>query len=261
MAVIDSFLFGIPINAQTALISVLLILIVFLIRRGSNQNEERKTKTPSQKERSHQTLDLIVERRTIMPKEFISGSQISEEELNMILEAANWAPTHQKNEPWRYSILCSPNEIEKYLDFLDNWYENHQSELQSGELEKFKNKVEGVRKEWPFKVSHLVLLGMRRQSKPDKRLPEWEEICAVAMSVQNMHLMTTALDHVGAFWSSHTWCKAARDSSELRKEYFGDLLPDSEDRVFGALVLGKYPEGKKYRSTRTEMSTKVVFRK
>ena len=93
------------------------------------------------------------------------------------------------------------------------------------------------------------------------RLPEWEEICAVAMSVQNMHLMTTALDHVGAFWSSHTWCKAARDSMELRKEYFGDLLPDSEDRVFGALVLGKYPEGKKYRSTRTEMSTKVVFRK
>ena len=40
-----------------------------------------------------------------MPKEFISGSQISEEDLNMILEAANWAPTHQKNEPWRYSIL------------------------------------------------------------------------------------------------------------------------------------------------------------
>ena len=69
------------------------------------------------------------------------------------------------------------------------------------------------------------------------------------------------LNPIGVSWSSHTWCKAARDSSELRKEYFGDLLPDSEDRVFGALVLGKYPEGKKYRSTRTEMSTKVVFRK
>lgn len=52
MAVIDSFLFGIPINAQTALISVLLIWIVILIRRGSNQNEEKKTKAPSQKERS-----------------------------------------------------------------------------------------------------------------------------------------------------------------------------------------------------------------
>ena len=68
-----------------------------------------------------------------------------------------------------FTNSSSPDEIEKYLDFLDNWYENHQSELQSGEMEKFKNKVEGVRKEWPFKVSHLVLLGMRRQSKPDKR--------------------------------------------------------------------------------------------
>ena len=68
-----------------------------------------------------------------------------------------------------FTNSSTPNEIEKYLDFLDSWYENHQSELQSGELEKFKNKVEGVRKEWPFKVSHLVLLGMRRQSKPDKR--------------------------------------------------------------------------------------------
>ena len=75
----------------------------------------------------------------------------------------------QKNEPWRYSILCSPHEIEKYLDFLDNWYEKNETKLQSGELEKFKTKIEGVRKEWPFKVSHLILLGMRRESKPDKR--------------------------------------------------------------------------------------------
>ena len=50
-------------------------------------------------------------------------------------------------------------------------------------------------------MSHLLLIGMRRQSKPDKRLPEWEEICSVAMSVQNMHLITTKLDHVGGYWS------------------------------------------------------------
>ena len=104
-----------------------------------------------------------------MPKEFIAGGQISDDELNMILEAANWAPTHQKNEPWRYSILSSASEIEKYLDFLDNWYEKQQSDISPEELEKFKNKLDGVRKEWPFRVSHLILLGMRRQSKSDKR--------------------------------------------------------------------------------------------
>ena len=71
-----------------------------MIKEGQNNSKQL-----SNFSFQHQTLDLIVERRTIMPKEFISGSQISEEELNMILEAANWAPTHQKNEPWRYSIL------------------------------------------------------------------------------------------------------------------------------------------------------------
>ena len=48
-----------------------------------------------------------------------------------------------------------------------------------------------------------------------EKLPEWEEICAVAMSVQNMHLAAEAMG-IGGFWSSHTWCKRARDSQVYR---------------------------------------------
>lgn len=53
---------------------------------------------------------------------------------------------------------------------------------------------------------------MKRQALPEKLMPEWEELCAVAMAVQNMHLMATSMGDVAAFWSSHTWCKDARDS-------------------------------------------------
>ena len=53
-------------------------------------------------------------------------------------------------------------------------------------------------------------------------------------------------------------CKAARDSPEIRETYFGDLLEDSQDRVFGAFLLGKYDNTKLYRSTRTDISTKIV---
>ena len=91
-------------------------------------------------------------------------------------------------------------------------YDNNADNVNESELRHFYRKLNGVRQNWTYNVSHILLIGMRRQSKPDKRLPEWEEISSVAMSVQNMHLMTTAMDHVGAFWSSHTWCKAARDS-------------------------------------------------
>ena len=49
MAVIDSFLFGIPLNPQNALISALLILIVILFRRG--QNDQKKIEKPNPKEK------------------------------------------------------------------------------------------------------------------------------------------------------------------------------------------------------------------
>ena len=64
---------------------------------------------------------------------------------------------------------------------------------------------------------------------------------------------------VGAFWSSHTWCKSARDSPELRKKYFGSLLDDPEDRVFGAFILGTYDNNrKKFHSSRSDIKTKIV---
>ena len=55
-------------------------------------------------------------------------------------------------------------------------------------------------------MCHAALIVMRRQAVPDKRMPEWEEMCATAASVQNMHLMAAGMG-LGAFWSSHTWCK------------------------------------------------------
>ena len=101
----------------------------------------------------------------------------------------------------------------------------------------------------------MLLIGMKRQAK-ENRLPEWEEISAVAMSVQNMHLMTTSLERVGGYWSSLNWCRYARDSQELKQNYFDDLLDDPEDRIFGAFVLGKYEDGKTFRSVRSDIKLK-----
>ena len=89
----------------------------------------------------------------------------------------------------------------------------------------------------------------KRQSLPDKLMPEWEELCATAMAVENLHLMATAMSNVGVFWSSHTWAKEARDSKEM-KAY---LNFDEEDRVMGALVVGRYPEGKSFRWENKEL--------
>ena len=97
---------------------------------------------------------------------------------------------------------------------------------------------------------------MKRQALPDKLMPEWEELCAVAMAVQNFHLMSAAMEHVGVFWSSHTWCKDARDSKELKQHFsFSE-----EDKILGALTVGRYDPSKNYTSTRTPIKNKLQFR-
>ena len=58
----------------------------------------------------------------------------------------------------------------------------------------------------------MIAICMARQSRPEKLMPLWEEIAAVACAVQNMHLMATSLG-VGAYWSS--WHDLARDSNEM----------------------------------------------
>ena len=249
-------IFGLLCTPQTLFYGILFVLFFYLIQQlinAKNQDLSGNNEMPTQ----DQTLKLLLSRRSIMPKEFLKGGELSNEEIGTILEAANWAPTHQKTEPWRYSIIKGSENIESYFDFLEGWYDDNVDSLSDADLKKFRSKLDRIRENWPHKVSHLVLIGMKREAKPDKRLPEWEEICAVAMSVQNMHLQATSMNSIGGYWSSLTWCRAANDSQELRKRYFGNLLLDPEDRTFGAFVFGKYDCGKQYRSTRTEISSKI----
>ena len=61
-------------------------------------------------------LELIKSRRSIMPNQY-NASTIKDEEINLILEAANWAPTHKKTEPWRFKVLKNKtkNDLGKFL--------------------------------------------------------------------------------------------------------------------------------------------------
>ena len=60
---------------------------------------EKRRKTIDTVDKIASTLDVIKSRRTISPKN-LNGKSLSNDELDLILEAANWAPTHKKTEPW-----------------------------------------------------------------------------------------------------------------------------------------------------------------
>jgi nitroreductase len=56
---------------------------------------------------------------------FLSNLFFSDEDISLLLEAANWAPTHKRSEPWRYVVIPGPGPIIEYLEFIDTWYADH----------------------------------------------------------------------------------------------------------------------------------------
>ena len=237
-------------------LSILCVVVLYKVlisqQKQLNTQEASSDSLPS----TEATLRLIKSRRSIMPKD-LSGDLLTKAEVEQVLEAANWAPSHLGTEPWRYTVVEGGEAISDYLDIIENWYNDNKEEIPEKEYAIFSAKMSGARSAWAQKVSHLVVIGMARQSLSDKKMPEWEEISAVAMSVQNLHLALTSIEGAGGFWSSHTFCKRARDSQVMR-DFLG--MKDKEDRVLGAFLMGKVLPGKKFRGHRRDLMEKVTWK-
>lgn len=163
---------------------------------------------------------LIQTRRSVFPAQY-SGEVIKKEIIEMVLENANWAPTHQFTEPWRFSVFTGEG-LKHLGNFMSDLYKDVASEKGAFEEAKF-----NMLKTKPLKASHIISIGMRRD--PNEKIPEVEEIEAVACAVQNMSL-TAAAYGVGSYWGS-----GGITYFEKAKPFFG-LGP--KDKLLGFLYLG-----------------------
>jgi nitroreductase len=183
---------------------------------------------------------LIRSRRSIYPAQY-SGEVIKKEVIEEILENANWAPTHKLSEPWRFSVFSGKG-LEKLSVFMSELYREVTSKKGSfdeSKFQKLKNK--------PLLASHVISIGMRRDEKD--RLPEIEEVEAVACAVQNMMLTATA-HGIGCYWGT-----GGVTYFEEAKSFFS-LNPN--DKLLGFIFLG-YPKSKLQISKRKPIQDKVIW--
>ena len=135
--------------------------------------------------------ELIHRRRSIFPPMF-TGERIDDEVIKKILANANQAPSHKKTNPWRFHVITGEG-LQKLADFFQTTYKSH---ISSEEFKEMKYKKLGTN---PLKASHVIAIGAKLS--PESGLPEWEEIAAVAASIQNLYLSVTA-SSLGGYWSS-----------------------------------------------------------
>lgn len=135
-------------------------------------------------------LDTIKKRRSVFPPQF-NEEEISALEITTLLEAANWAPSHYKTEPWRFKVIHSQESKAKFSSFIAETYKEKITKFSEIKYKKLKG--------MPFKSGAVIAICMQRDE--NERAPEWEEISAVAMAVQNLWLQATQME-IGGFWSS-----------------------------------------------------------
>lgn len=138
----------------------------------------------------------IRSRRTWKPENMNPQREVPQALLDTLFENANWAPTHGLTEPWRFKIYRGAAR-EGLATSLQQLYSDHTPE---GQFRADKHAKLG---RTPLLAPVVIAICMTRPA--GGKIPEVEEVAAVACAVQNMHLTASAAG-LGAKWSSPPIC-------------------------------------------------------
>ena len=180
-----------------------------------------------------ETLNSIIRnRKSIYPNDY-TGDEIPDNLIKEILLNANHAPTHRMTQPWFFKVYKNESK-QKLIDVVSKIDESKISKIK---LDKFIQKINDS--------NTVISIFLNRDKK--ERLPEWEEIAAVSMAVQNMWL-TCYVNNIGSYWSTPGFIH----------EYGNLIKLDNNQSSLGFFFMGVY-DHKESPKLRDDINTKVEW--
>ena len=179
---------------------------------------------------SKKISSIIQSRKSTYPNEF-NGKIIEEDIILQLLENANHAPTHKMTQPWLFKIFCNDSK-KKLLDEII--LINEFSEIKKNKLENSFNKS-----------SHIICICMKKNSD---LLPEWEEVAATAMAVQNLWI-SCVNSNIGGYWSTPKYINKLRTFLKL----------NTDEICLGFFYLGVHDSKKTNKKRRDNTSDKIQW--
>mgnify|MGYP005733546377 CR=1 FL=1 len=179
---------------------------------------------------SKKISSIIQSRKSTYPNEF-NGKIIEEDIILQLLENANHAPTHKMTQPWLFKIFCNNSKKKLLAEILS--YE----ELSENKKKKLENSFN--------KSSHIICICMK---KNNDLLPEWEEIAATAMAVQNLWISCVD-SNIGGYWSTPKYLNKLRTFLKL----------NSDEICLGFFYLGVHDSKKTKKIRRDNISDRIQW--
>lgn len=190
----------------------------------------------------YQVSTIIKDRHTTKAVA-MNGGEISQEQIQKLVELADWAPTHGHTEPWRFFIFGG-DALKQFGKLHAEIYWSHTNEEKRKQA-KYDKLLRSAQQ-----ASHLIITVMKRSM--DSKIPAWEERSAVSAAIQNILLGATALG-ISTFWSTGgmTYHPELKDYLKLAEE----------DQIIGLLYLGYSDGPAKKRRRKIPLDEKVIWMK
>jgi nitroreductase len=179
---------------------------------------------------------IINTRRAVYPSQFKEGD-IDKEIIKIILENANTAPTHRMTQPWFFKVYKNDSKNSLGIEMTEAFelYSNTESPQKK---KKILQKCE--------QSNCIIAIFMKRD--PKESIPEWEEIAATAMAVQNMWLTCVEYE-IGCYWSTPKYIDKMNDFFMLKEN----------ERCLGFFYMGKYDHSELESKERESINVKTEW--
>lgn len=190
-----------------------------------------------------QASALIRHRRSIKPQDLDPAREVDAALITELIENATWAPNHGLTEPWKFHVFQG----EARHSLIASMQQTYREVTPAAEFREDKLEKIGTN---PLLAPVVIACVMERRG--GAKIPEIEEIEAMACALQNLMLSATAAG-LGSYWSSPPLLDGGTFRSFLKV--------NAEDRCVGLIYLGWPRAGLNWpRSVRQPVASKIIWR-
>jgi|TARA_B110000263_G_scaffold74591_1_gene65133 nitroreductase len=184
-------------------------------------------------------LNAIKARRTT--RDF-TEDPVSNSALELMIEAATWAPNHRNTEPWRFIVLSKDGEMRKKVaKIVHDWtYEN----IKNPNPERRKSSAREAQQEILDAPAFMYVYSVEGRDYEMTR----ENYSATSCAVQNLMLTAESIG-IGVGWSTGKPCLAPIDTA---------IGAEPDWDIVGALYIGYPTDSDENKSPRKRTPTNNI---
>lgn len=166
------------------------------------------------------TIDLLLQRRSVSPKE-MQGDGPSSEQIELILRAAHRVPDHGKLGPWRFVVFTGEARV-NFGRAVGAIYQADHPDTTAD--------LAAVQEQLFLRAP--VIIAVISTAGPHVKIPQWEQVLSAGAACQNILVATHALGFKACWltewYSYHTKVKAL-------------LSLEDHHNIAGFIYIGNYP--------------------